>query len=127
MRAKCLPRPLTVIRLWALLPILVGLLAAAANWGVYRVLKGTGSSSPAIRLACLHNLGDVYVSLAPVAAGVLVMLTGASVFDPAIALLVALWLAWSTVKEIVSSGQDLLWPEDAVCEHGPLEAVASAR
>ena len=69
---------------------------------------------PAIRLAYLHNLGDVYVSLVPVAVGLLVTVSGQSLFDPLMALLVALWLIGTTVQEIRSSGEALLWPEDAV-------------
>src|SRR6266446_2254639 len=49
----------------------VGLLAAAANWGVARLLLAPSRNNAAIRLAYIHNLGDVYVSLALVAAGLL--------------------------------------------------------
>jgi cobalt-zinc-cadmium efflux system protein len=47
-------------------PIVVGLAAAAANWGVARLLLEPSRKNAAIRLAYLHNLGDVWVSLAPV-------------------------------------------------------------
>jgi cobalt-zinc-cadmium efflux system protein len=62
--------------------VVVGLLAAAANWGVARLLLAPSRNNAAIRLAYIHNIGDVYVSLAPVAAGLLVSLTGYSIFDP---------------------------------------------
>ena len=52
--------------------VVVGLLAAAANWGVARLLLAPSRNNAAIRLAYIHNIGDVYVSLAPVAAGLLV-------------------------------------------------------
>src|SRR5947209_5009719 len=52
--------------------IVVGLAAAAANWGVARLLWAPGRNNAAIRLAYIHNMGDVYVSLAPVLAGLLV-------------------------------------------------------
>ena len=42
----------------------VGIFAALGNWGVGRILAPWQSRSPAIRLAYLHNVGDVYVSLA---------------------------------------------------------------
>jgi Co/Zn/Cd efflux system component len=88
---------------------------------VARLLRGVRDQNPSIRLAYLHNLGDVYVSLAPVAAGLLVTVSGQSLFDPLMALLVALWLIGATVQEIRSTGEALLWPEDAVCRHAPEE------
>src|SRR6516162_9500338 len=60
--------------------VIVGLLAAAANWGVARLLLAPSRNNAAIRLAYIHNLGDVYVSLAPVAAGLLVSLTSYPIF-----------------------------------------------
>ncbi|HTO73982.1 MAG TPA: cation transporter [Gemmatimonadales bacterium] len=101
------------------LPIAVGLAAAAANWGVARLLAGPGRSNAAIRLAYLHNLGDVGVSLAPVLSGLLLALTGRSVFDPLVALAVAAWLGASTVKELRSSSEELIWPEVMTCVHEP--------
>jgi Co/Zn/Cd efflux system component len=102
-------------------PLVVGVLAALGNGGVARLLRGVRDQNPAIRLAYLHNLGDVSVSLAPVAAGLLVTVSGQSLFDPLMALLVALWLIGTTVQEIRSTGEALLWPEDAVCRHAPEE------
>jgi cobalt-zinc-cadmium efflux system protein len=102
-------------------PLVVGVLAALGNGGVAWLLRGVRDQNPAIRLAYLHNLGDVYVSLAPVAAGLLVTVSGLSLFDPLMALLVALWLIGTTVQEIRSTGEALLWPEDAVCRHAPEE------
>jgi cobalt-zinc-cadmium efflux system protein len=98
-------------------PMLVGLAAAAANWGVARLLLQPSKDNPAVRLAYIHNLGDVYVSLVPVAAGVLVTVSGQSMFDPLIASLIALWIIWSTIREVMGSGQELLWPEKIVCGH----------
>lgn len=107
----------------AFFPVAIGLLAAAGNWGVARFLRGVSDQNPAIRLAYLHNLGDIYVSLAPVAAGVLVALSGRSLFDPLIALLIASWIIWTTVQAVISSREELLWPENAVCGHGLTEAA----
>jgi len=106
-------------------PLVVGMLAAVGNGGVAWGLRRVRDQNPAIRLAYLHNLGDVYVSLAPVTAGLLVMVSGLSLFDPLIALLVALWLIGTTVQEIRSTGEALLWPEDAVCRHEPLSVTHS--
>jgi Co/Zn/Cd efflux system component len=85
------------------------------------LLRGVRDQNPAIRLAYLHNLGDVSVSLAPVAAGLLVTVSGLSLFDRLMTLLVALWLIGTTVQEIRNTGEALLWPEDAVCRHAPEE------
>jgi cobalt-zinc-cadmium efflux system protein len=106
-------------------PLVVGVLAALGNGGVAWLLRGIQDQNPAIRLAYVHNVGDVYVSLAPVVAGLLVTVLGQSLFDPLMALLVALWLIGTTVQEIRSSSEALLWPEDAVCGHDPLSVTHS--
>jgi cobalt-zinc-cadmium efflux system protein len=106
-------------------PLVVGVLATLGNGGVAWLLRGVQDQNPAIRLAYVHNLGDVSVSLAPVVAGLLVTVSGQSLFDPLMALLVALWLIGTTVQEIGSSGEALLWPEDAVCGHEPLSVTHS--
>ena len=105
------------------IPLMVGLLATAANWGVARILKPIKNQNAAIRLAYLHNLADIYVSLAPVLAGVLVLLTHKSFFDPIVAAGIGVWLIWSTVKEISSSYNELIWPENDVCDHNDLKVV----
>ena len=99
------------------LPIAAGLLAAAGNWGVARVLRQWRHHNAAIRLAYLHNLGDVYVSALPVVAGALVSATGRSFFDPLVALLVATWIIVTTALEVLKSSDDLIWPADARCPH----------
>ena len=99
------------------IPFIVGIFAAIANWGVAKALYPVKEQNAAIRLAYLHNLGDVYVSLAPVLAGSLVLVTGKSIFDPIIAICIGLWLIWSTIKEISVSYNELIWPENAVCKH----------
>ncbi len=98
-------------------PIVVGLAAAAANWGVARLLRRPSLNSAAIRLAYIHNLGDVFVSLAPVLAGLLVSVSGRSYFDPLIAGSIALWLIASTLREVIASREELLWPEKISCGH----------
>ena len=65
------------------------------------------------------------VSLVPVIAGLLVMLSGHFFFDPLAAFVVAVWIIWSTLQEMLASPEALLWPEEPVCGH-PVEAhVAS--
>ncbi|HAO43275.1 MAG TPA: hypothetical protein DD655_08080 [Halieaceae bacterium] len=106
--------------------IVVGLAAAAANWGVARFLLAPGRNNAAIRLAYIHNVGDVYVSLAPVLAGVLVTVSGYSLFDPLIAGGIALWLIGSTLREVIGSHEELIWPEKIVCGHSNHDETAPA-
>jgi cation diffusion facilitator family transporter len=99
------------------IPIVVGIAAAAANWGVAWLLWKPGRNNAAIRLAYIHNIGDVYVSLAPVLAGFLVIFTELSVFDPIIAGAIAVWIIFSTGREVLGSREELMWPEKIVCGH----------
>ena len=108
----------------AAFPVAFGLGAALGNWGVARLLREPARQSAAIRLSYVHNLGDVYVSLVPVAAGILVALTGLPVLDTLVALAIAIWFIWATAKEIVRSRRELLWPEGLSCDH-PARGTAS--
>src|SRR5260370_662710 len=99
------------------IPLLVGVVSAAANWGVASFLWKPGRGNPAIHLAYIHNMGDVYVSLAPVVAGFLVIFTGRSIFDPSVAGIIAGWIILSTVREVLGSREELIWPEKVVCCH----------
>ena len=94
-------------------PIVVGLCAAAGNWGVARLLRRASEDNAAIRLAYLHNVGDVLVSLGPVLAGVLVTVTGTAAFEPLVACVIAVWLVASTLRVVGASHEELLWPERA--------------
>ena len=98
-------------------PVIVGLGAAAANWGVARLLLAPSEHNASIRLAYVHNLGDVWVSLAPVLAGGLLLATGYSVFDPIIAAIVAIWFITTTGREVMVSRDELIWPDRIVCCH----------
>ena len=106
--------------------IVVGLAAAAPNWGVARLLWAPGQNNAAIRLAYIHNIGDVYVSLAPVLAGLLVTFSGYVFFDPLIAAAVALWIIGSTLRKVIGSHEELVWPEKIVCGHSDHEEPAAA-
>jgi cobalt-zinc-cadmium efflux system protein len=110
-------RMLNPVPVHGIVPVIVGLAAAAANWGVARLLLQPSKDNAAIRLAYIHNLGDVWVSLAPVLAGVLLIVTGYSFFDPLIAGAVALWIIVSTGREVLESHEDLIWPEKIACCH----------
>ena len=102
---------------WGGVTIVIGLLAALGNWGVARLLRNPGRDNPAIRLAYIHNLGDIQVSLAPVLSGLLVIATGYSSFDPLIAAGVALWLIVSTLREVIGSHNELISPQKLGCGH----------
>jgi cation diffusion facilitator family transporter len=102
---------------YGLVPIVAGLAAALANYGVAWLLREPSKGNASIRLAYIHNLGDVWVSLAPVAAGLLVVMTGYYVFDPLIAGVVAIWLIVTTSREVFASQDDLIWPERLICCH----------
>jgi cobalt-zinc-cadmium efflux system protein len=106
------PRPVA-----GAVPVIVGLAAAVGNWGVARLLREPARGSAAVRLAYLHNLGDMWVSLAPVLAGVFVTLSGRSAFDPVIASAVAIWIIVTTVREVATSREELLWPQKLECGH----------
>ena len=80
------------------IPIISGLFAAVANWGVAKVLYKVRDQNASIHLAYIHNLGDVYVSFVPVLAGLLVLLTHNSIFDPVIAIIIGIWLIVTTGK-----------------------------
>jgi cation diffusion facilitator family transporter len=107
-----------------LIPIVVGLAAAAANYGVARLLVKPSESNAAIRLAYIHNLGDVWVSLGPVAAGLLVVLTGYSFVDPLVAGAIALWIIVTTAHEVLASHDELIWPDKIVCDHADKDEAA---
>src|SRR5437867_2133860 len=92
---QAVERLLHPVPVLGIVPMTIGLLAAAANWGVAWLLVAPSRQNPPIRLAYLHNRGDVLVSLAPVAAGSLIALTSRSFFDPLVALGIAAWIMWS--------------------------------
>ncbi len=100
---------------WGVVPIVAGLLAAIGNWLVARALREPSKQDLAIRLAYVHNLGDVLVSLAPVLAGVGMIASGSYLFDPAMAILIALVIVVTTFQAVRGSEVGLLWPENVVC------------
>ena len=97
--------------------VVVGLGAALANWAIARLLWKPGRHNTAIRLAYLHNLADAFASLAPVLAGVLVSVSGSSLFDPLVAGGIAVWIIVSTLREVLISRDELISPEKLVCGH----------
>jgi divalent metal cation (Fe/Co/Zn/Cd) transporter len=71
-------------------------------------------------------MGDVYVSLAPVLAGLLIDATGYPLFDPVIAAGIAVWFIVSTGREVFASSEELIWPEKIVCGHSEDEETPIA-
>jgi cation diffusion facilitator family transporter len=121
---QAVERFLQPVPVHGLVPIVVGLAAAAANYGVARLLAKPSENSAAIRLAYIHNLGDVWVSFAPVAAGLALLLTGYSFIDPLIAGAIALWIIVSTAQEVLGSHDELIWPDKIVCNHADQDEPA---
>ena len=109
------------VEIFGAIPIIAGLIGAAANWGVARVLREPSKEDVAIRLAYVHNLGDTLVSLLPVAAGILIFVSGNSFFDSLFALLIAAVVVLTTLRAVVGSHKELLWPENVSCGHSVTE------
>ena len=97
------------------IPVIAGILGAAGNWGVARVLREPAQHDAAIRLAYVHNLGDTLLSLAPVLAGSLVLVSGRPIFDSLVALVIAAVIVITTIRSVLGSHEELLWPENVVC------------
>lgn len=114
---QAVERLLHPVPVLGVVPIMIGLAAAAANYGVAYLLREPSKGNASIRLAYIHNLGDVWVSLAPVVAGLFLVVTGYSVFDALIAGAVAVWLIVTTTREVLASQGDLIWPERLACCH----------
>jgi cation diffusion facilitator family transporter len=96
-------------------PVTAGLVAAAGNWGVARALRESSRADAAIRLAYVHNVGDTFVSLAPVLAGTLTLLTGRFIFDPLLALVIAAAIFLPSLRTIVTFRRELAFPGVVGC------------
>ena len=105
------------VEVLGIVPILAGLVGALANWGVARVLRQPSQEDVAIRLAYVHNLGDTFVSLIPVAAGFFIFVLGNFLFDSLFALLIAAVVVITTFQAVIGSHQELLWPNNVSCGH----------
>ncbi len=113
--------------IFGVLPLVVGLIAAVGNWGVARALREASREDPAIRLAYVHNLGDSLVSMAPVVAGTLTLLTGRSVFDPILALVIAAAIIVPSLHTLITFREELTWPPNVACGHEARCPTAQAR
>jgi len=90
-----------------------GLAAAVGIWGVARLLREPARNNAAVRLAYLHNLGDMWVSLLRCSLEFWSRIRVISVFDPLVAGPVAVWMIATTSREVVSSRDELIWPQSS--------------
>jgi len=88
--------------------------------------RGQGSFGDFSRnLTCLRvgpksndsDPGDTLVALAPATAGLAIVMSGISLFDTVVALMIALVILTSTFQAVIGSHKELLWPEKVVCGH----------
>jgi Co/Zn/Cd efflux system component len=99
---------------------------AAARWLSERVLV-------AFERLYVRNVGDIFVSLAPVLAGLLVTASGRSIFDPLFAGGIAVWFIVSTLREVIGSHEEFdlarenqLWHSDHVDGDAVATPIADA-
>lgn len=82
--------------------IAVGAAGAIINGLITAALRRASPSPSPSRVALLHMAGDTMAALGIVAAGFLVRLTGTSLFDPVLAILIAgliIWTGWDVIAE----------------------------
>ena len=85
--------------------IIVALVAVLMNTLISLWLRNAARKDLNVRSAYLHMLGDAVSAAGVVAAGVIVALTGASIADPLVSILIGvliLWSSWSILKESVN-------------------------
>ena len=89
------------------LVMLLGALGLAANFLIYKVLEG-GERSLNLRASLLHVLGDVLGSVAALAAGIIIYLTGWLPADPLLSLFIGVLILLSSLKLLADATQVLL-------------------
>jgi cobalt-zinc-cadmium efflux system protein len=85
--------------------IVVALIAVAMNTVISLALRRAAKDDLNIRSAYMHMLGDAISAAGVVVAGIVVALTGASIADPIVSVLIGLlilWSSWDILKESVS-------------------------
>jgi len=101
--------------------------AVALNTAISVVEAAAGyqANSLSLLMDSVHNLSDEMALVAIwLAAGLLLILTGNSLFDPLIAGGIALWIIVTTAHEVFGSHEELIWPDKIVCGHADHEATA---
>ncbi|MCH9806492.1 MAG: cation diffusion facilitator family transporter [Alphaproteobacteria bacterium] len=89
--------------------------AINAGWSMFLIRKGTDWRSPALTADGWHLMTDVWTSVGVFVGIVLVVLTGWTILDPILALLVAaniLFMGYRIVSQSVSALMDEAPPED---------------
>lgn len=82
--------------------IAIALLSFAANLGVALLLQRGAQDNLNIRSAFWHMLGDAWVSLGVVASGAIILLTGWTILDPLVSLVIVAVIvrgAWPLLRE----------------------------
>jgi cobalt-zinc-cadmium efflux system protein len=85
--------------------IVVALVAIVMNAGISLWLRGDAAHDLNVRSAYLHMVGDAVSAVGVVIAGVLVALTGASLADSVVSILIGvliLWSSWGILQESVN-------------------------
>lgn len=105
--------------------IWVALAAIVVNVVIALWLHAGSKHDINVRSAYLHMVGDAVAAFGVVIAGIVVALTGASIADPIVSLLIAgliLWSSWSTLSESITillegtpKGMNLKEVQDAIC------------
>ncbi len=76
--------------------IVVALVAFGLNGGIVLALHSAGQADVNVRSALVHMAGDALSSVGVLVAGVAVLLSGATVWDPLVSLLIGLFILWSS-------------------------------
>lgn len=104
---------------------------------VVEIAAGIGSNSFSLIMDGVHNLSDEVVLVFLVLAyslrvglsgrllrsanlfnsGILIFASGRFLFDSLFALLIAIVVATTTLRAIIGSHEELLWPENVSCGH----------
>jgi cobalt-zinc-cadmium efflux system protein len=112
--------------------IVVALIAILINSIISLWLRSEAKTDLNLRSAYLHMLGDAISAAGVVAAGLVIALTGASIADPVVSILIGiliLWSSWGILKEAVNvlleaipEGMNLANVEETIGSvHGVLE------
>ena len=88
--------------------VVVAVLGLLVNIAAFWLLRGADRENLNIRGATIHVLGDLLGSVAALAAGVVILLTGWMPIDPLLSLLVAVIILRSGCKVVTAAGHILL-------------------
>jgi ferrous-iron efflux pump FieF len=106
---------------------MIGSIIVTIGIAAYLKKNAARSESAALSGDALHYTSDIVANLATIVALVLVRLTGNPLFDSIFGVMVAGWIAWSSLYLIWNSGNDLMdvaLPEEEV--RAVIEAIERA-